>query len=975
MKKKKWLCAIVFAVGFVFLSLGLVFFYAKAEGFDDARIEEAYRYGQEFTVPEIRYSSGGTSVTAEHNLILPDGSETSASVIELNKVGVYTLVYSTAAGGGKKERTYSFRVDYPLAVTGSDLSSVSYEEYNGIKGLKCKVLCGDTVTFSQPIDISRLAKSDVLFRFFLLPSQAGTVDFSAMEIVLTDFYDESNYVRIVNTPYRTDPSLHSYTKAGCAGQPLAGWDTSAKGGPKAQINNIYGAVTRFSWLPSGDFEFNTLSYSLDLKEKWVYANNLFVIDLDESAYYNKLWEGFSGNLVKLSVKPQEGSTAEFFITDVFGTELSRESINDTEAPLLYVDTLNYGEKVPEAIVGKPYKLFAAEALDLFEGVVRTETKVYRNYYSSSKVKVSTKNGAFTPDRAGNYYIEYTAKDSFGNAAVQVIAVDAKMPEEVPPVSITVEGGDRTVPAGMRARLASFSASGGVGNLQLTVYVADGNGAEEIAEGDSFVSRSSGVYTVRATAVDYVGNVAETSYTVNVTLNETPIFDGDVVLPEFMIVGSEYLLPELYAYDYGAKDAVRVKAAVGVTGSAGLISDGVFIPVEADAGKEISVVYTAEGVRGQNVKVYKTTAISVTTDGNWDIAKYFVYENASGNAEKNALAVSVKDGSRMRFVNPVLWQDFSLKFKPDEKDGRVEIVLMGYENKNEALKFAFEKKGGRVTLVLNDTYSYSTKYTAGKSSIDLTYEYLQQAFSCGGQTINVLAFADGKSFSGFSGEKVTLEISVSETSEKGTLYINSLNRQSFSADDGDYVAPQVLLLGEYGGTQMIGCESKVVRAAVSDVLSGRVAFTVSVRGPSGFVTSIDGVRLYDAVYAEYRFICDEYGTYEVIFSARDEAGNASSVSYVINIVNRTPPIISLSRAFPSSVTAGKAFVIPKADITDDLTAAEDIAAAVLLRRSDGTYVSVNSDTLILSEKGDYAIIYMAVDADGNISFLDFEFTVN
>ena len=975
MKKKGWLCGILSAVGFVFLSLGFAFIYANADEFEDARIEDVYPYGEEFTVPEIRYTSGGSSVVAEHKLILPDGSETSASVVELNKTGVYTLVYVAQTSDGKTEKKYSFRVDYPLAVTGSDLSSVSYEEYNGIKGLKCRVLCGDTVTFSQPIDISRLVKSDILFKFFLLPSKAGTADFSAMEIVLTDFYDESNYVRIVNTPYRTDPTLHSYTKAGCAGQPLAGWDTSAQGGPKAQINNIYGAVTGFSWIPAGNFELNSLSYSMDLKEKQVYANNLFVIDLDESAYYNKLWEGFSGNLVKLSVKPQEGATAEFFVTDVFGTDLSSGSLNDTEAPSLRVDTLGYGENVPDAVVGKPYKLFSAEAIDLFEGAVRTETRVYRNYYSSSKIKISTKNGTFTPDRAGNYYIEYTAKDSFGNTAAQVIAVESKMPEDVRAISIDVAGGDRTVPAGTRARLASFSASGGVGDIQITVYVADDKGTEKIAEGDSFVSWSSGVYTVKATGIDYVGNVAETSYTVNVNLNETPIFDGDVVVPEFMIVGNSYRLPALYADDYGAKDAARVKATVSVSGGAAQVSDDIFIPNEADAGQEISVVYTAKGANGQNVKEYKTTVVSVMTDGTMDMAKYFVYENASGSAGKSALTVNVKDGSRMRFVNPVLWQDFSFKFKPDKRDGRVEIVLTGYENKNEVLKFAFVKKDTRITVVLNDMYSYSTKYTAGKSSIDLTYEYLQQAFSSGGQTINVLAFADGKSFGGFSGEKVMLDISVSETTGKGTLDITSLNRQSFSADDGDYVAPQILLLGEYGGTQVIGCESKVVRAVASDVLSGGVTFTLSVRGPSGFVTSSNGVRLYDAEYAEYSFICDEYGTYEVIFSARDGAENLSTVSYVVNIVNRTPPTISLSGMFPSSVTAGKAFAVPKANVTDDVTATENIVTAMLLRGPDGTYISVRADTLVLAKKGGYTFTYMAMDADGNISFLDFEFTVN
>jgi hypothetical protein len=142
---------------------------------------------------------------------------------------------------------------------------------------------------------------------------------------------------------------------------------------------------------------------------------------------------------------------------------------------------------------------------------------------------------------------------------------------------------------------------------------------------------------------------------------------------------------------------------------------------------------------------------------------------------------------------------------------------------------------------------------------------------------------------------------------------------------------------------------------------------------GCVTSVDGVELDYVKYGHYEFICEEYGAYEVIFYATDAWGNEASVGYAINIRNTNGPKITLSKAIPQTVSLGT-FKIPTVRVTDDLTPTENIVIAVSLRYPDGTCFSVKEKSVKLTQKGKYLLTYLAIDGDGNISFLDSEFTV-
>ena len=979
-KKQKMLSGILVALsGIACFSAGIA--YQNVNAADDMSsitIEESYAYTSEFVVPEATYEVNGAKYEAAYKVVMPDGSESTSPVVELTQVGVYDLVYSANVDGTKQEEKYSFRVDYPLVLTESSLSTVTYEEYNGIPGLNCSIRCGESLTFSQPIDISWLRSTDSIFEFFLLPSSSGAMDFSSMEIVLTDYYDPDNYLRISNTPYRNDPTTHSYSDAAGPGQLMSGLDI---GGERMWVNDIYGAAIKsFDWVFSVDPEDNRLAFSFDKNTNQVFGNNVIIADLDDPIYFETLWEGFTSNLVTLTVKPTEGSTAKFFITEVYGTDLSKATINDTLAPVITVDTLTYSaDALPKAMVGNPYKIFQASAMDDMEGVVNVSAKVYKNYYSSARVSVSQKNGMFTPDRVATYYLEYTAKDVFDNVTTTVLQVEALGENDITPLAVTASGGARTALAGVETEIASFVATGGSGDVSIEVKVSDGKGTTKEVDGQTFTPWNNGTYTVTAEATDFIGNVAETEYTVTVSANPNPIFEGEAYLSSYMVAGQKYKIPTLTAKDYSGNAVKIVTAKCTVLNSSASISGDAYIPSNSDIGKSITVRYTATGSSGSSTKDYNITVVSGTTNNSIDLSKYFAYNGgASGmlvyNSSEKLVRTTVPNNSSIDFINALMWQRFELKFKPDSQDGEVIVELTGQENKDEVLKFTYVKKNGKVSLVVNDTTNFTLK-TSEIGQIYLSYDKSKSSFYSVQTKLNISTFLNGEKFNGFTGGFVTLRISIANTAATGTLDLFSVNSQTLGVR-GDYVSPNLLILGEYGGTKLHNAVETVADLLYADVVSSYVEATVSVKAPNeSFVKDLNGKTLNNVAVDQYQFKCEEYGAYEVIYTVTDFSGNSFSDSYFVYIINTTPPTIKLNATVASTYTVGSTLTIPTATYMDDRTAIEDIKYCVTLLAADGTCFAVEGTQITLNQRGKYILTYLAVDGDGNITFLDCEFTVN
>lgn len=945
---------------------------ASADGFSEVEFDEFYAEGSVLEIPEATYVFSGAQMSTTRTFRYPDGRVTAASEATLDQPGVYEIVYTAVVNGRPVTMTKSFTVKVARNTQGNTLSTVEYGEWEGVNGLLCNIVSGDTIRFSQVIDLSEGSGRRDLIGLFIYPTTPGAADFEKLEFTLTDIYDESNYVIVENIPYGNNPASHGYTKAAApsAGQALTGYEASRD---LVHVNNVYGTPTWCTYQPKSDFPSDSMTISMDYAERQIFVNGALVADLDDFKFFSKLWDGFATGQVRLSVRPSNGTVARFVVTGLADADLSLGEYIDETPPKIAVDAA----EVPEAVISYPYKIFAASAFDGVAGEVSVSAKVWRNYYSSGKFRYQIKDGAFVPDRAGEYVIEYTATDWFGNAATEIVTVNAVAESETEALSVQESGGDRAGVAGLKVAFGQFSASGGSGRVSVSVRVTDPSGEEVQSDGEGFIPRKAGVYTVTISAGDYVGRTAEKSYEVNVAYNDVPVFEEEATVTRYMLVGGSYSFPALSAVDYSSASVRNVKAAVSVLTDSGEVPVAAgYSPSASDDGKEITIRYTAEGAKGTAVREYKSRVINVRDGNALKMERYF-YGSGVVNPVAEAMSVSytVQNGGSLDFVNPLLYRQFSLNFAEGGGRGRIDVYLIGCENPAQRLKVSFVKSGGSVTIAINDGYAFTTAYIPGKSAMDLTYNDALGKFSSDGVKYDVDGWPDGGMFDGFDGETVWLRIEFSDFPADERFTVSQVNGQTLSSDAEEYGSPQILLLGEYGGTVAFGSLVRLVDVAARDVLDPGVTLTVSVRGPDKkYVTTADGITVQGVPYDNYEFECSLYGKYTVTLVAVDGAGNSGKLSYVVNVSNRIPPSIALGGAIPAEIKAGETVEIPSAEVSDDLTPADEVKLSIFIRNADGTIDLIEPGSLTLSERGRYAITYVALDGDGNVTFVDYEIIV-
>ena len=91
-----------------------------------------------------------------------------------------------------------------------------------------------------------------------------------------------------------------------------------------------------------------------------------------------------------------------------------------------------------------------------------------------------------------------------------------------------------------------------------------------------------------------------------------------------------------------------------------------------------------------------------------------------------------------------------------------------------------------------------------------------------------------------------------------------------------------------------------------------------------------------------------GTYTITYSATDAAGNTSTVTRTVNVVDTTAPVITVTGDNPATVELGETY-------TDDGATATDLDTVSV------TQAPINVDVFIV---GSYTVTYFATDASGN-----------
>ena len=906
----------------------------------------------------------------------PDGRSVSSSCIKADVYGTYLVKYTVQTADGYYSFNRYFNVERTseslwVNVKGTEIAgNVASPEYSAaeLNGVMIKASRENaTVNFANPIDISDNKKTDNLIEFFISPEINTIAEFTGLKITLTDINDENNYFAITfekdnyGDLYVIRPSVQTNKSKNSFNYGLLGQQQSIRGsysGMFTRLGTVYPANT-----VSLHFDYQTLTLYSSLENT---SSNIYrkIAKLDDTELVGKgnEWRGFSSGKAYLSVTftKVNSAKAHLMVLDVDGQSMSGAKVKDITPPSIDVDYRGNEENaLPKGLVGKDYPIFKATATDLIEGACNApQIKIYQLVDGVKNRVYEHDYETFTPEKTGQYLIEYTASDGNGNVAVKSVAIEVV--SELDELSFDFDGIAEEVYIGSYVAVPEGKASGGSGTISVTKKVYFGQDEVEFIDGEFFVEKI-GEYTVKVTLQDYLGVQQNFEKKVTVLDNDKPVFVKTTV-PKAVMTGREIFLKGFSAYEYN--DNVRQDVSVTVTVNGKVVGESGYYVFETVG--EYTVEYRAESNKGTNVDTYTVYALTAEEDKAMYLSNYFLAENLSvSGGDTNLVFTATANEAKINFARSVSAVEFLLSFnvlKDNNALGGVRVTLVDSVNPDEVLAIEVlkgEENATTSTVNINDGTSKEIVGSFFGTTVNpFTIKYDNESFEICDYQDNVLTVLDkvnGKAWKGFSSEKVFVEIEFIDCVAGSAISISDLNNQTFSKNTKkDRIAPQIFYQA-IDKVMNFGDTLNIKSAKAFDVLGEVVSFTLTVTSPSGNV-------ILDAVDARktYSITFSEFGEYYLRYKAEDDSGRNVTRSVPINIKNKQVPTITLNGSVQEGAGVGKAFKLPSAT----LEGSDSVRLYVTVIAPNGYMTVLDGLEYTPNAVGNHKIIYYAVDDYGN-----------
>lgn len=971
--------------------------------------------GDTFRLPSVKMTCDGETLEAQSVLYFPSGQAVSNDVA-LTEGGIYTLEFRAEKDGALYRYKTEFLVEAEIHKTeNSAVYGAWTEGYfdQPVNGLLVELTDGQSYEYGNIIDLSdnRDAYAS-LMKFYVLPYTQGVADYTGLQITLTDAYDESNYVLI--DFIQGGGVGDAYIRCRASNQSdLIGLEWWRDDYIKIHKNNPYGYYGLVSF--TGDQNINYPgSYSkmqfdlcFDSSTLTLYGTHAWhssgtvglsreMTRLADPDLYKEVFGGFTTGEVRLSVKAYNfnSSKGRILITDIDGQDLSQATVSDTTPPVLQVDTEGYSqEQLPQAIVGQPYPVFTGSAFDAQCGRVATEVKAFFQS-NGRRYDVSITDGAFVPDQAGTYVLQYAAWDHYGNKAVQELIVEAGA--RVPVVVSWVDA-QTSADTGRYVPVATWKCGGGHGFVQMTeLSVQDPSGQTlEITNG-MFHPEKAGNYTVCGQFEDYLGQKTRISYTVTVSNSSTPILNDDPILPMAFLSGGRYALPLVNAEDYSTGTKREVSATIRVTDAAGdlQLTDGIYEP-SGDNGTTAVIRYLFKTDAGTLEKTFEIPIRSLKAeDGKlFDLKGLVVCTDSSVvtvEGSENYFVSATRD-AQFFFAKPMLANGFRLGFNIGHRENgtfrggavqTVRLTLVDSQNRDQKIHVDISRRSddpssslisvnGGTAYVLNGSFNGSTNYV-----FDINYNDETKTITDGSTlNVDVPTYADGQVFQGFESGEVYCMVDLIGVEESGVLMeLLSLCGQPFNSGSiRDRIAPNMALTQALRVCYSYGEQALIPKVLVSDVLSTQSHMKVSVQSPAGeYVVASDGTKLEMVDSEDYRIALTQMGAYVVTFTIWDDNGApASTVTRLLNVLDEQAPTLQAEKE-ELKTKVGTALNVNIFKATDNSGREPEIR--LFIKNAAGKLIAVTEDTYTFEAAGKYYLVAIAYDAAGNLSRQDIPVTV-
>ena len=380
-------------------------------------LNEEYRVNQVFTVPTA--TLGDTE--ANFTIKLPDGTYSNKESFTLKTPGSYLITYSANSNGKIYTTTKTFIVTGNLftinGVGTSEYRNYAYENSSGEKvasGEFFTLYNGDSIVYNDAIDLSKFSPKDgvirpedTLFKISPIVSNVGEPDINQYEVILTDAYNEDNFVSIrfkrsgfssandyiityIDASFdggktycgaalrgtdwdgTTTNTNGAYYVDGIRGMKLTVYKNENKEGAysidrthayySAYINNEKAGANIRASLTGGTVESpkNNGAYWVgiwyDTETNILYAVNKYgandnqvtrtiIADFENADIFGQKFQGFTNNMVKITIKPTVfvKGSCGFLIQEFAGQIISEDAVDGFISSYEPEITVDYGE--------------------------------------------------------------------------------------------------------------------------------------------------------------------------------------------------------------------------------------------------------------------------------------------------------------------------------------------------------------------------------------------------------------------------------------------------------------------------------------------------------------------------------------------------------------------------------------------------------------------------------------------------------
>ena len=242
------------------------------------------------------------------------------------------------------------------------------------------------------------------FSLNYLPTQTGGMyDAKALEITFTDVEDQDSFTLVIEH----GETMNAYVRFN--GVSAGTYYYNKKEYGYTEFANLKGLYTQFSA--------TTVGVSFDPSTMCVYAGTveeaLFKVwdlseEINDSRDVNSTLDPFANYRVSFKMPSFSLQSGSLLLYEVNGCKLDDLILRKSGNPSLFADF----EK--SAIVNKKYALPKGYGYDVIDGALEVSTKLY----DGSGVLLGENLADFTPTKAEEYNVVYTATNSYGDTATQ-----------------------------------------------------------------------------------------------------------------------------------------------------------------------------------------------------------------------------------------------------------------------------------------------------------------------------------------------------------------------------------------------------------------------------------------------------------------------------------------------------------------------------------------------------------------------------